>query len=108
MAKTKLAKGAETRPIDELRPGAARSVGRRCQAFLGMSRWLFLEGPGAVQMGRLVNTASEADQAKAAELLEHIHAANQLAEELSSSLLPPPKEQIERLEQRVQKLEEEQ
>ena len=85
MAKTKLAKGAETRPIDELRPGAAQSINSRCQAFLGMSRWLFLEGPGAVQMGRWAKTASEADQAKAAELLEHIHAANQLAEQLQTT-----------------------
>ena len=85
MAKTKLAKGAETRPIDELRPGAAKSISSRCQAFLGMSRWLFLEGPGAVQMGRWAKTASEVDQAKAAELLEHIHAANQLAEQLQTT-----------------------
>ena len=83
--KPKLALGANDRPLDALRPNAAKSISNRCQAFLGMSRWLFLEGPGAVQMGRWAKTASEADQAKAAELLEHVHAANQLAEELQTT-----------------------
>ena len=83
--KPKLAPEAANKPMDALRPDAAKSISNRLQHFVSMTRWLFIEGPGAVQMTRWAKTASEAEQAKAAELLEHIHAANQLAEELQNT-----------------------
>ena len=87
--KPKLAAGAADKPMNALRPRATKSMNGRFTSFLGMARYLLLDGTAAVRLEAwTAKEASAEDRAKTAELLEHVHAAVALADELRISTLP--------------------
>jgi hypothetical protein len=61
MPKPKLAPGASTRPLDQLRTkNLDQHLANKLRSLLGTCRFLLLEGPGAVSFGRWLGEQDEA------------------------------------------------